>query len=81
MSVIQRGREGETWADRVRQVAAMIEDSMRIAILNPEDVVCNVVCNSCGRVVAGTMDHPPAGWTLGAFGENDYCPGCRNLGT
>lgn len=81
MTVSVEARDGDTWESRVRQVAAMIEDSMRIAILNPEDVVCNVVCNSCGRVAPGKIDAPPTGWTLGGFGENDYCPGCRNLGT
>lgn len=81
MSVIHKERDGGTWGDRVRQVVAMIEGSMHIAVLNPEDVVCNVVCNACGRVAPGTINRPPEGWTLGAFGENDYCPGCRNLGT
>lgn len=77
----ERNPHANTWSDRVDQVVGMIEENMKMAILNPEDVVCNVVCNACGRVTAGTADYPPPGWTLGAFGENDYCPGCRNLGT
>lgn len=80
-SVEARHSHADTWADRVRQVVEMTEATMKMDVLNPEDFVCNVVCNSCGRVTAGTADYPPAGWTLGKFGENDYCPGCRNLGT
>lgn len=74
-------RQGDTWEDRVRQVIEMTESTMKMALLNPEDVVCNVVCNSCGRVTSGTVHHAPEGWALGKFGENDYCPGCRNLGS
>jgi hypothetical protein len=71
-------RRGDTWEERLDQVRAMMEESMRIRIPNPQDIVCNVICNGCGRVVAGTIDHPPKSWHLGAFGEDDFCFECRH---
>lgn len=73
-----RSLEGSTWEDRFLLVAEMMEQAARVRILNPDDLVCNVLCNSCGRVAAATADHPPRGWRLGGFGEHDYCPDCWN---
>lgn len=77
MSVTYYEREGNTWEERVAQVVSMIEEHHGLKVPNPQDAVCNVLCNSCGRIAAATADRPPRGWKLGAFGEDDLCPDCR----
>lgn len=77
VSVVHQPRMGETWEARVRQVVSMVEDHMGMPCPNPQDYHVNLWCNGCGHVAPGTMHHPPEGWLLGAFGEDDFCPACR----
>ena len=75
------GEQPGTWEGRIQVLVAEIERILGLTCKNPEDAVCNVVCNHCGLLAAATIREPPAGWHIGGLGENDYCPECRTKAT